>query len=305
VVRTVNTHMVVAYWLIGREIVQEEQGGKRRAGYGDALLEDLSRRLTEQYGKGYSVTNLQNFRTFYQVYAHRVPEIRHEARDELAHENGIGHKARDQSPSRTDTPISATEGNFHEARGESPARKAIRYEPRSELPVIQGFSPDLSWTHYRLLMRVENVHARSFYEIEAIRGRWSTPDLERQINSLLFERLLRSRNKKGVMALARKGNQPRQPIDILKDPFVLEFLDLPEGHELVESRMEQALVGLILCTDRNEAMVRYTLPKGQKQVFAARYRLALPSEEDLLRLLRRDWDVVVREQSAVYGEEKP
>jgi predicted nuclease of restriction endonuclease-like (RecB) superfamily len=222
-------------------------------------------------------------------------------------------------------------------------------ETRNQLPVVRGFSPDL----------------------------------ERQIGTLLFERLLRSRNKKGVMLLARDGSHPHRPVDILKDPFVLEFLDLPEGHELVEDRMEQALVGhmqqfllelgcgfafvarqqrltldgdhfyvdltfyhtrlkcyvlidlkvgkltqqdlgqmqlyvnyydrelrapddnptvgLILCTDRNEAMVRYTLPKGQKQIFAARYRTALPSEEELLRLLRRDWDMVVREQRAIYG----
>ena len=247
-----------------------------------------------------------------------------------------------------------------------------------------GFAPELSWTHYRLLMRVENEHARAFYEHEAASGRWSSRDLERQINSLLFERLLKSRSKKGVMALARRGNQPQQPVDILKDPYVLEFLDLPEGHELVETRFEQALVdhmrqfllelgcgfafvarqqrltldgdhfyvdlvfyhirlkcyvlidlklgkltqqdlgqmqlyvnyydrelcapddhptvGLILCTDRNEAMVQYTLPQGQEQIFAARYRTALPSEADLLRLLRRDWDLVVSEQPEPYGQ---
>jgi predicted nuclease of restriction endonuclease-like (RecB) superfamily len=333
VVRTVNNRMVVAYWLIGREIVQEEQGGKPRAGYGDALLEDLSRRLTARYGTGYSVTNLKNFRTFHLVYADRVPAIRHEARDEL--------------------------------------------------PEARGFSSELSWTHYRLLMRVENQQARSFYEIEAVQGRWSTPDLERQINSLLFERLLKSRNRKGVLALARQGSQPRKPADILKDPFVLEFLGLPQGHELVENRLEQTLighmrqfllelgcgfafvarqrrltldgdhfyvdlvfyhtrlkcyvlidlkvgkltqqdlgqmqlyvnyydrewcasddnptVGLILCTDRNEAMVRYTLPEGQKRIFAARYRVALPSESELERILRRDWDTVVRESGVQYG----
>jgi predicted nuclease of restriction endonuclease-like (RecB) superfamily len=284
-------------------------------------------------------------------------------------------------------PRPLTEKIFHEPRGKSPANDAIRHKSRGELPTAQSFSPDLSWTHYRRLMRVENVHARSFYEIEAIQGHWSTPELDRQINSLLFERLLKSRNKKGVMTLAKKGIEPRDPVDILKDPFVLEFLDLPEGHELVETRIEQALVGhmrqfllelgcgfafvarqrrltldgdhfyvdlvfyhtrlkchvlidlkvgkltqqdlgqmqlyvnyydrelcapddnptvgLILCTDRNEAMVRYTLPKGQKQIFAARYRTALPSEEDLLKLLRRDWDMVVREQQSPYGQTRP
>lgn len=335
VVRTVNTSMVIAYWHIGREIVHEEQGGKRRAGYGDTLLEDLSRRLGARYGKGYSVTNLKNFRTFYQVYGHRLPPIRQFSTDEL----------------------------------------------EKHAPV--GFASQLSWTHYCQLMRVENPHARAFYEIQAIHERWKVEDLERQINSLLFERLLKSRNKKGVMALATKGYQPQKPIDLLKDPFVLEFMNLPEGHELVEGKVEQALVGhmrqfllelgcgfafvsrqkrltldgdhfyvdlafyhtrlkcyvlidlkvgkltqqdlgqmqlyvnyydrdvcasddnptvgLILCTDRNEAMVRYTLPHGQNQVFATRYRTALPSEEALVKLLRKDWDLVAREHAPLYG----
>jgi predicted nuclease of restriction endonuclease-like (RecB) superfamily len=344
VVRTVNTSMVIAYWHIGREIVQEEQGGKRRAGYGDTLLEDLSRRLKERYGKGYSVTNLKYFRTFHQVYFNRFLPIRHTSCDELA-VSRKGHKSCD--------------------------------ELGQEGPV--GFAPQLSWSHYRLLMRVDNQHARAFYEIQAIHERWKVEDLERQINSLMFERLLKSRNKKGVMALARKGYQPQKPIDILKDPFVLEFMELPEGHELVESKVEQALVGhmrqfllelgcgfafvarqqrltldgdhfyvdlafyhtrlkcyvlidlkvgkltqqdlgqmqlyvnyydrevcapddnptvgLILCTDRNESMVRYTLPKGQSQIFASRYRTALPSEDELVKLLRRDWDMVAREHA--------
>lgn len=365
VVRTVNTRMVAAYWLIGREIVQEEQGGKKRAGYGDALLEDLSRRLTERYGKGYSVTNLKYFRTFYQVYVNRFPPIRHTSCDELA-VSRKGHKSCDES-------CKAVE---------------IRQFSTDELGRggLVGFAPQLSWSHYRLLMRVDHQHARAFYEIEAIHERWKVEELERQINSLMFERLLKSRNKKGVMALARKGNQPQKPIDILKDPFVLEFMELPEGHELVESKVEQSLVGhmrqfllelgcgfafvarqqrltldgdhfyvdlafyhtrlkcyvlidlkvgkltqqdlgqmqlyvnyydrevcapddnptvgLILCTNRNESMVRYTLPKGQNQIFASRYRTALPSEEELVRLLRKDWDMVAREHSLPYGASK-
>lgn len=208
VVHTVNTHMVVAYWLIGREIVQDEQGGRKRAAYGDALLEDLSRRLTKRYGKGYSVTNLKNFRTFHQVYADRLPPLRPSTRA------GSGRGA------------------------------AIRQTTSDEWArdMHRGFAPQLSWSHYSLLMRVENRHARSFYEIQAIRERWTVADLERQITTLLFERLIKSRSRKGVLALARKGSQPQRPVDLLKDPFVLEFLDLPEGHELVESRFEQALV---------------------------------------------------------------
>ena len=352
VVRTVNTRMVVAYWLIGREIVQEDQGGQRRAGYGDALLDDLSRKLTARYGKGYSVTNLKNFRTFYQAYATRSP-IRHLSSDELASGTSVSRMSTDELPSHGHA----------------------------------GFASQLSWTHYRQLMRVENVPARSFYEIQAIHERWTVATLERQINSLLFERMLKSRNRKGVLALARKGHTPQQPVDILKDPFVLEFLDLPEGHELVESRVERGLVGhmrqfllelgcgfafvarqqrltldgdhfyvdlvfyhtrlkcyvlidlkvgklsqqdlgqmqlyvnyydrelraaddnptvgLILCTDRNDAMVRYTLSKDQRQIFAARYRTALPSEAQLAKALRRDWDTVVREQGVAYDAGRP
>lgn len=330
--------------------MQEEQGGRRRAGYGDALLEDLSQRLTERYGRDYSVSNLRNFRQFHLVYPERIPVIHYSTSSEWAGDAAIRHLSSDELFQGTH----------------------------------MGFAPHLSWTHYRHLMRVENVHARAFYEVEAIQERWKVADLERQINSLLFERLLKSRNKKGVMSLARKGTQPQKPVDLLKDPFVLEFMDLPEGHELVESKVEQALVGhmrqflmelgcgfafvarqqrltldgdhfyvdltfyhtrlkcyvlidlkvgkltqddlgqmqlyvnyydrelcqtddnptvgLILCTDRNESMVSYTLPKGQKQIFAARYRTALPSEEELVKLLRRDWDMVVREQQAIYGK---
>jgi hypothetical protein len=270
VVRTVNTRMVVAYWLIGREIVQAEQGGKKRAGYGDALLEDLSKRLTERYGKGYSVTNLKNFRTFHQVYASRLPSIRHSISDE----SGIRHEPRGElvtlstdaaAPSKT-----GADGKSHTSCGESavaadglPVQSTLHFQsirqtpsdesppgmssPKirqtssSELPVAwpTGFAPELSWSHYCLLMRVENQHARAFYV-----------------------------------------NYDRE-------------LCAPD---------DNPTVGLILCTDRNESMVRYTLPKGQKQIFAARYRTALPSEEELVKLLRRDWDMVVREQQAMYGE---
>jgi len=374
VVRTVNTRMVIAYWLIGREIVQEEQGGKKRAGYGDALLEDLSRRLTERYGKGYSVSSLKDFRQFHLCFVDRLTQIHHASCGELAERGGVFITA---------TQVSGC-GKSHTSCGESHESVPIRQTSSDESGPV-GFAPQLSWSHYRLLMRVDNSHARSFYEIQAINERWTVADLERQINSLLFERLLKSRNKKGVRALARKGSQPQNPVDILKDPFVLEFMDLPEGHELVESQFEQGLVdhmrqfllelgcgfafvarqqrltlegdhfyvdlvfyhtrlkcyvlidlkmgklsqqalgqmqlyvnyydrevcapddnptvGLILCTDRNESMVRYTLPKGQKQIFAARYRTALPSEAELVKLLRRDWDMVVREQRAIYDKE--
>jgi predicted nuclease of restriction endonuclease-like (RecB) superfamily len=103
--------------------------------------------------------------------------------------------------------------------------------------------PHLSWTHYRTLLRVSRSEARDFYEIEAIRNAWSARELERQINSLLFDRLAKSRDKTGLMRLASHGQELVRPIDALKDPLVLEFLDLPESPRLVESKLEQALIG--------------------------------------------------------------
>jgi predicted nuclease of restriction endonuclease-like (RecB) superfamily len=102
--------------------------------------------------------------------------------------------------------------------------------------------PGLSWTHYRTLMRISSTHARAFYEIEAIQQNWNARELERQINSLLFERLAKSRDKKGVMKLAAKGQQVQTPADVFKDPVVIEFLGLPESHRLVESKVEEALI---------------------------------------------------------------
>ncbi len=329
VVRSVNNQMVIAYWLIGREIVEEEQHGKAQAGYGDYIIRDLSRRLGKRYGKGFSVTNLKYFRQFYLVYRDRSPQI--------------GHAVRGRLP----MPVDKSGHAMHDP-----------------------FDPNLSWTHYRLLLKVENEHARSFYEIEAAKHRWSSRQLERQINSLLFERLLKSRDKEGLLQLATQGQVIEKPIDTIKDPYVLEFLDLPESHRLVESDLENALIsylqdflldlgtgfafvgrqkrltldgdhfypdlvfyhiklkcyviidlkvaklthadlgqmqmyvhyfdreirtmednptiGLILCTDKNEAVVRYVLDEKNRQIFASRYKLELPDEQELAAELRRE-----------------
>jgi predicted nuclease of restriction endonuclease-like (RecB) superfamily len=139
---------------------------------------------------------------------------------------------------------------LHAASGESsPAVHAAR----GQLAIASSLSlhawqpgvlhPNLSWTHYRTLLRVDRPQARDFYEIEAIRNAWSARELERQINSLLFDRLTKSRDKQGLMRLTTRGQEVTQPIDVLKDPMVLEFLDLPESPRLVESKLEQALIG--------------------------------------------------------------
>ena len=305
IARAINTEMVVAYWHIGKEIVEGEQRGKSRAEYGQKLLETLSKKLTDEFGKGFDVSNLWNMRRFYQTF-----------------------------------------------------------------PILDALRRELSWTHYRILMRVEKAEARSFYEIECIKNNWSARELERQKGSLLFERLALSKDKKGLLKLAKKGQELQTYEDMIKDPYVLEFTGLSVQSKLYESKLEQTLidnlskfllelgkgftfvarqkrislegdhfyidlvfyntilkcyvlidlkigklihqdigqmqmyvnfydreikqkddnltVGLILCEDKKDAVVRYTLPKKNKQIFASRYKLYLPTEEELKQELRRE-----------------
>ena len=341
VARTVNTTQVVANWLIGREIVEEEQRGRHRAEYGQQLIFQLSGQLKTDFGTGYSVQNLFYMRQFYQSYPLLVPasEIFHAVRGKSVESESI-----------------ATE-KLHALRGES-------WQPGQ-------LHPNLSWTHYRTLLRVDKTEARTFYEIEAIHNNWSARELERQINSLLYERLALSKDKKGLIRLATKGQVIQRPTDVFKDPVVMEFLGLPASPKLVESDLEEALIhnlqrfllelgkgfafvsrqeritlegdhfyidlvfyhtilkcfvlidlkvgklthqdlgqlqlyvnyydrerrtkgdnptlGLILCTDKNDAVVRYTLgPDQQKKIFASRYKLHLPTEAELQAELRRE-----------------
>lgn len=322
VTRTVNTEMVRAYWLVGREIVEEEQAGQPRAAYGEDLIAQISARLQSVFGKGFTPTNLKYMRLFYLAYP------------QLLEENQIRHAVRD------------------------------------EFKTTGHLNPNLSWTHYRLLTRIESPYARSFYELEAVANHWSSRELERQISSLLFERLAMSRDKQGLMALATQGQEIQMPEDAIKDPVVLEFLGLPESSRLVESDLEEALItnlqtfllemgkgfafvarqqrltldgdhfyvdlvfyhtvlkcyvlidlkagklthadlgqiqlyvnyydaerrtegdnatlGLILCADKNEAVVKYTLGEANAQIFASRYKLHLPSEQELAEEIRRE-----------------
>ena len=186
--------MISAYWHIGREIVEEEQRGEERAEYGKDLIGSISKRLTEEFGRGFSVQNIRFIRQFYLAFSDRHPEIRYT----VCSESGENTKA--------------------------------------------DFLPGLSWSHYRHLMRVSLPEARSFYEIECSKARWSSRELERQICSLLFERLAKSRDKEGVLALANKGHDVAKPEDLVKDPYVLEFTGLPENHRWLESDLENALI---------------------------------------------------------------
>ncbi len=292
-----NFAMVEAYWNIGKSIV-EKQGGEARAEYGSKLLAELSVQMTEDFGKGFTVANLKNMRQFY-----------------LTFPNG--------------------------------------YALRSEL----------SWSHYRLLMRVDNEKARQFYLEECAKSGWSTRQLERQITTFFYERLLSSHDKQAVAAEIYALEPAKRPEDIIRDPYVLEFLNLSPEASFFEKDLEQALIdhlqkfllelgrgfsfvarqkrftfdgrhfyidlvfynyilkcfvlidlklgdlthqdlgqmqmyvnyytremmnegdnppiGIVLCADKSDTVVRYTLSEQNTQIFASKYKLYLPSEEEL------------------------
>jgi predicted nuclease of restriction endonuclease-like (RecB) superfamily len=215
VVRSVNNNMVIAYWLIGQEIIKEIQEGKDRASYGEQIIESLSESLNSKYGRGFSTTNLRYFRIFYSVYADRIPEIRHLGSGELKRASQYANK------------------------------NGVEKDLNASLKLIEsalGFSPNLGWTHYRELMHVENKNERLFYEIEAEKEGWDVDHLKRQIHTFLFARLLKSRNKKSVMELARKGHQISEPQDAIKNPYILDFLGLPDRDVYHESHIEQAII---------------------------------------------------------------
>ena len=258
--RTVNTTQVVANWLIGREIVEEQQHGAKRAGYGEQMVDQLAKDLRKNGIRGYGKASLKFCRQFFQSYPELAATqigyavrsqfkaveakepIRYALHNKSADAKGGGGKIyalRKQS----------------EPEGESEIGHALRSQSASAALVPQiieasrasewqpgQLHPGLSWTHYRALMRVSNLQARAFYEIESIQQNWNARELERQINSLLFERLAKSRDKKGVMALATKGQEIQKSADVFKDPLVIEFLGLPESHRLVETKVEEALI---------------------------------------------------------------
>lgn len=213
VLRTVNSNMVIAYWLIGREIVQELQRGEQRAEYGKQLLDQMAVHLQKHYGRGFSVTNLRYFRTFYTVYCDRAPKIRQIGSGELDKMDGLPT----QFEVLDDMTLATTDLN-------------------------RGFSPRLGWSHYQVLMGIENPNERLFYEIEAEREGWEVKHLERQAHTFLFARLLKSRDKAGVLALSREGHRLQSPADAIKNPYVLDFLGLPESERFHESTIESAII---------------------------------------------------------------
>lgn len=320
----VNTAMVYTYYEIGRMIVEDEQKGEHRAEYGKAVIKQLSDRLTRKFGKGFSERNIEQMRQFYVIYSQA-------------------------------TPIPQT-----------------LFAESSLIPQTMSdqLHFTLSWSHYLKLMRIENPDERKFYEIEATENNWSLRELQRQFDSSLYERLVLSRDKEEVKALANKGQIIEKPEDVVKDPYVLEFLGLKELPQYSESELEQRLIdhlqtfllelgkgfafvgrqvrftfdeqhfrvglvfynrllrafilidlkrgtlkhqdlgqmqmyvnyydrfvktedenptiGILLCTDKSDAMVEITLPKDNNQIFASKYQTYLPSKEELKRLIEEN-----------------
>lgn len=338
-VATVNTAMVYTYYEIGRMIVEDEQEGNYRAEYGKAVLKALSVRLGDKFGKGFSVDNLENMRKFYLAY------------------------------SKSETLSRISENNMQIS--EKPSRKLstlLTISQKTQTSAELHFT--LSWSHYLKLMRIENSEERRFYELEATENNWSLRELQRQFDSSLYERLALSKDKEGVKLLAQKGQIIERPEDVVKDPYVLEFLGLKELPQYSESELEQRLIdhlqsfllelgkgftfvgrqvrftfdeqhfrvdlvfynrllrafvlidlkrgtlkhqdlgqmqmyvnyydrfiktedenptiGILLCTDKSDAMVEITLPKDNNQIFASKYQTYLPSKEELQRLIEEN-----------------
>lgn len=278
--RSVNSVQVLANWLIGREIVVEQQEGLERAVYGEMVIPELAKRLKARGTKGYGETNLKLCRQFHIEYP-------------LFLQGPIGHALRDQFRLPAHPPPQMGHAPSDEsAAGQRIPESGILDAPRREFTPGR-FCSDLSWTHYRALLRVKKDEARHFYEIEALRHSWSARELDRQINSLLFERLAKSSDKNGVLRLASEGHRPTQPADIFKDPVIIEFLGQLQLYVNYYDRERRApddnpTLGLLLATDKNDAMVKYTLAEGQQSIFASRYQLHLPSEEQLAAEIERE-----------------
>lgn len=210
-VRYVNTALVVTYWLIGRRIVEFEQKGKERADYGEALLKKIAGDLTPRFGKGFTERNLWHMRQFYITYK----EILHTPCAELS-----GKAQKKTHTVRAELiPISQTVSGISEA-------------------LMRKFP--LSWSHYRLLMRLDEPFKREFYEAECTRGNWSVRQLDRQIQSMLYERTALSKRKLAVIAKSHEKPIILKPEDEIKDPYILEFLGLKD--EYSESRLEEGLI---------------------------------------------------------------
>ncbi|MBQ6726403.1 MAG: DUF1016 family protein [Bacteroidales bacterium] len=361
-VTAVNTAMVYTYYEIGRMIVEDEQQGEQRAEYGKFVLKNVAEHLTRKFGKGFSLTNLELMRKFYKVYS-QIPQTLSEEFNDTAIFQTLSRKSSLPLTKPQNTQILSDKSESENSA--TPLRNSEKGQVVSD-----QLHFTLSWSHYLKLMRIENPDERHFYEIEATENNWSLRELQRQFDSSLYERLALSRDKAGVKALAQKGQIVEKPEDMIKDPYVLEFIGLPELPQYSESELEQRLIdhlqtfllelgkgftfvgrqvrftfdeqhfrvdlvfynrllrafvlldlkrgtlkhqdlgqmqmyvnyydrfvktedenptiGIMLCTDKSDAMVEITLPKGNNQIFASKYQTYLPSKEDLQRLLEEN-----------------
>ncbi|MCL2207248.1 MAG: PDDEXK nuclease domain-containing protein, partial [Fibromonadales bacterium] len=299
-IRSVDFERVLMYWKLGERIFVEEQQGKKRAEYGAYLLKNLAEKLEPQFGSGFSHRQLARARQFHRMY-----------------------------------------------------------------PIVSALRTQFNWMQYKLLIHIDDPDKREYYELESLHNAWNGRELERQINSGLYERLLLSNNKKAVLAVARKERIPENPNEIIKDPMVLEFLDLKRESEYYEKDLEKAIIsnlqnfllelgngfsfvarqkrilleddeffidlvfynrllrcfvlidiktdkishkdlgqlqmyvnyydreiklpdenstiGILLCAGKNDSVVKYSLPKGNKTIMASQYKLYLPTKEDFIK----------------------
>jgi predicted nuclease of restriction endonuclease-like (RecB) superfamily len=234
VVRAVNLTMVYAYYNIGKYIVEDEQQGKQRAGYGKAILKELSEKLTERFGRGYSVQNLEYMRNFFLVYS---------VNPNSQTVSGISQNNNSECIINSQTLSGNSDGTI--------------------LSVPESLHFKLSWSHYLVLILIENPDERHFYELETAKQNWTVRQLRRQYSSSLYERLALSRNKEEVMRLANEGQQIEKPTDILKTPFTLEFLGLEEKTIYTESDLEEAIIS---------KLQQFLLELGKGFLFEARQK---------------------------------
>jgi predicted nuclease of restriction endonuclease-like (RecB) superfamily len=216
VVREINKAQVLAYWEIGREIVEFEQKGKARAEYGEELIKKLSADLSAKFGRGFSEINIRNMRRFYLEFPIQIQQT-------------LSVKSKKAQT------LSAE--SLESQKSKTVSCKSIIRQTASD-----KFEPMLSWSHYCELLKVEEPIARSFYEKEAIDNNWSVRELKRQINSMLFERLALSKDTKAVIKMAKRGQIIEKPEDAIKDPYILEFLNLKEETSYTETQLEQVLI---------------------------------------------------------------
>lgn len=203
-----NMLTVYTNFQIGKYIVEEEQNGDDRASYGAKVLDSLSDYLTAKYGRGFSRSNVAGMRQFYLTYKDRDSQI-----------------------------VQSSIGQLPDLQNSGIVQSAI-----GQLTIKENWPFKLSWTHYQVLMRIDDANERSFYEQEAFNSAWSVKTLKRQYNSSLYERIALSRDKNEVLRLANEGNIPYKPEDILHTPYVLEFSGLEDKPVYHESDLENAVL---------------------------------------------------------------